>query len=40
MMNLSIQWKRKIGNEEAENIEQKASEWVSNKVYFAWRDEL
>ena len=27
--------KRKRGNEEAENIEQKASEWVSDMAYIA-----
>ena len=32
--------KRKRGNEEAENSEQKASEWVSDMAYIAWRDKL
>ena len=32
--------KRKIGNEEVENIKQKASEWVFDMAYFAWRDKL
>ena len=32
--------KRKRGNEEAKNSEQKASEWVSDMAYIAWRDKL
>ena len=32
--------KRKRGNEEAEKSEQKASEWVSDMMYIAWRDKL
>ena len=32
--------KRKRGNEEAEKNEQKASEWVSDMAYIAWRDKL
>ena len=32
--------KRKRGNEEAENSEQKASEWVFDMAYIAWRDKL
>ena len=32
--------KRKRRNEEAENSEQKASEWVSDMAYTAWRDKL
>ena len=32
--------KRKIGNEEKESSEQKASEWVSDMAYIAWRDKL
>ena len=32
--------KRKRGNEEVENSEQKASEWVSDMAYIAWRDKL
>ena len=32
--------KRKRGNEEAKNSEQKVSEWVSNMAYIAWRDKL
>ena len=32
--------KRKRGNEEAENSEPKASEWVFNMAYIAWRDKL
>ena len=32
--------KRKRGNEEVENNEQKASEWVFDMAYIAWRDKL
>ena len=32
--------KRKRGNEEAENNEQKASDWVFDMAYIAWRDKL
>ena len=32
--------KRKRGNEEAENSEQKASEWVSDMAYIVWRDKI
>ena len=32
--------KRKIGNEEKDSSEQKASEWVSDMAYIAWRDKL
>ena len=32
--------KRKIGNEEVESSEQKASDWVSDMAYIAWRDKL
>ena len=32
--------KKKRGNEEAENIKQKASEWASDMAYFSWRDKL
>ena len=32
--------KRKKGNEEAKNSEQKVSDWVSDMAYIAWRDKL
>ena len=32
--------KRKRGNEEAESSEQKASDWVSDMEYIAWRNKL
>ena len=32
--------KRKRGNEEAKNSEHKASEWVFDMAYIAWRDKL
>ena len=32
--------KRKRGNEEVESSEQKASDWVSEMAYIAWRDKL
>ena len=32
--------KRKRGNEEAKSSEQKASEWVSNMAYIAWKEKL
>ena len=32
--------KRKRGNEEAKSSEQKASEWVSNMTYIAWKEKL
>ena len=32
--------KRKRGNEEAESSEQKASDWISDMAYIAWRDKL
>ena len=32
--------KRKRGNEEAESIKQKSSDWVSNMAYISYRDKL
>ena len=32
--------KRKRRNEEAENSEQKAGDWVSDMAYITWRDKL
>ena len=32
--------KRKRGPEEADNSEQKASDWVFDMAYIAWRDKL
>ena len=32
--------KRKRGNEEVESNEQKASDWVSDLAYVAWKDKL
>ena len=32
--------KRKKGNEEAESSKQKASDWVSNMAYIAWRYKI
>ena len=32
--------KGKRGNEEAESSEQKASDWVSDMAYIAWKDKL
>ena len=32
--------KRKIGNEEAESSEQKASDCVSDIAYIAWKEKL